>query len=92
MNIDPGSGARRARFAKTIERMRRDAGLSLDELAERSEIPAPELMAILGGDIEARVDTIYLLAGALGIDPAELFEGVAWVPGPKGGGHYEVDG
>jgi transcriptional regulator with XRE-family HTH domain len=87
---DPGQRARRERFAKNIDRLRRRAGLSLDELAQRSEIGPSELAAILGGDIEAQFDTIYLLAGALRVDPADLFEGVTWVPGP-GGGHYEVE-
>jgi transcriptional regulator with XRE-family HTH domain len=88
---DSRAAARRARFAKTVDRMRRRAGISEDELAERSQIGRAELAEILGGEIEARVDTIYLLAGALKVDPGDLLEGVTWVPGPRGGGRYEVE-
>jgi transcriptional regulator with XRE-family HTH domain len=77
---DSGQGARRAQFAKTVDRLRRRAGLSVEELAERSEIDRAELDAILDGEVEARVDTIYLLAGALRADPGDLFDGVTWVP------------
>ncbi len=33
------------------------------------------------GERLARADTIVKLAGALEVDPAELFEGIKWTPG-----------
>jgi transcriptional regulator with XRE-family HTH domain len=53
--------------------LRRRAGLSLEELADRSEIERGELDAILDGTVEARFDTISRLAGALRVDPGDLF-------------------
>jgi transcriptional regulator with XRE-family HTH domain len=84
---DEGQRRRRARFASNVERLRRRAGISLDDLAGRSQVDREELDALLRGDLEARVDTIYLLAGALEVDPEGLFDGVTWVPGEG----YRVD-
>ena len=84
---DEGQRRRRSRFASNVERLRRRAGLSLDEVAERAQIDREELDVLLRGDAEARVDTIYLLAGALEVEPGALFEGVVWLPGEG----YRVD-
>jgi transcriptional regulator with XRE-family HTH domain len=84
---DDGQRRRRSRFAINVERLRRRAGLSPDEVAERAQIDREELDVLLRGDAEARVDTIYLLAGALEVEPGALFEGVTWVPGEG----YRVD-
>jgi transcriptional regulator with XRE-family HTH domain len=88
---DSSRAARRARFAANVERLREAAGLSVDELAMRSQLDA-DLDAILWGAIEARVETIYLLAGALSVSPGELLEGVEWIPGDEGEGEYRVSG
>jgi transcriptional regulator with XRE-family HTH domain len=81
----------RMRFATTVERLRRQHGYSLDRLAERSELGKEELEAILRGEAEADVETIYRLAGALDCSPGDLYEGVAWVPDGEGGGEYRID-
>jgi transcriptional regulator with XRE-family HTH domain len=78
---DEGQRSRRSRFASNVERLRRRAGLSLDEVAARAQIDREELDALLRGEAEARVDTIYLLAGALEVEPGAFFDGVTWVPG-----------
>jgi transcriptional regulator with XRE-family HTH domain len=82
----------RERFAANIERLRRRDGLSVEGLAARSQIDPHELRRILRGDEEADYGTIVLLAGALGVEPGELFEGIAWIrPGRDGGGGFKVD-
>jgi transcriptional regulator with XRE-family HTH domain len=81
----------RERFIANVESMRQSRGLSLDALAERSEIGHEELARILGGETEASAETVYLLAGALGADPGELFSGIAWVPPADGGSGYVID-
>lgn len=81
----------RIRFAANVERLRTHRGYSLDQLAERSQIEREEIEAILRGEEEAHVDTIYRLAGALGVSPGELYDGVTWRPDGEGGGEYRID-
>jgi hypothetical protein len=38
----------------------------------------------------ARADTIAKLAGALGIDPGELFDGIVWETGSVSVGRFEL--
>jgi transcriptional regulator with XRE-family HTH domain len=82
----------RMRFAANVERLREQRGYSLDQLAERSRLEKEEIEAILSGEEEARIDSIYLLAGSLGVSPGELYEGVAWIPDGEGGGEFRIDG
>ena len=79
------------RFAVNVERLRRQRGYSTERLAERSRLGTEELEAILRGEAEADVDSIYRLAGSLGCSPGELYEGVAWVPDGEGGGEYRIE-
>jgi transcriptional regulator with XRE-family HTH domain len=81
----------RMRFAANVERLRRQRGYSLDQLAARSQMEKEEIEAILRGEVEARVDSIYLLAGSLDVSPGKLYEGVAWIPDGEGGGEFRVD-
>ena len=66
----------RSRFGANVEEIRRRRGLSLDALAERSQIQRDELARILSGEVEAHASTIYMLAGALDSTPDDLFSGV----------------
>jgi transcriptional regulator with XRE-family HTH domain len=66
----------RERFAANIERLRRRDGLSVEELAARSDLDEAELREILGAEREAAYGTIAALAGALGVEAGELFEGI----------------
>ena len=81
----------RMRFAANVERLRGQLGLSLDQLAERSQMGKEDLEAILRGEEEAHVDSIYLLAGSLDVSPGALYDGVTWVPDGAGGGEYRID-
>ncbi|HVX33540.1 MAG TPA: helix-turn-helix transcriptional regulator [Solirubrobacterales bacterium] len=81
----------RMRFVANVERRREELGCSREELAERAGVEGARLEAILRGDAEAHVDSVYRLAGALGVSPGTLYEGVAWVPDGDGGGEYRVD-
>jgi transcriptional regulator with XRE-family HTH domain len=81
----------RMRFAANVERLRRQRGYSLDQLAERSQMGKTELEAILRGETEAHVDSVYRLAGSLQVSPGKLYEGVAWIPDGEGGGEYRID-
>lgn len=80
----------RAHLAKTVEGLARQQGLSLDDLAARSKVDGETIHRVLQGEVEADLDLIYRLAGALEIEPRRLFDGIAWVPG-ESGGRLEVD-
>jgi transcriptional regulator with XRE-family HTH domain len=65
--------------------------MSLEELAERSQLDREAIVRILRCETEARLETIYLLAGGLGVDPGKLFEGIAWIPDDEDGGRYAIE-
>lgn len=44
------------------------------------------------GERLPRVDTLVKLAGALGVTPCELLEGITWNPGNWSRGEFEVEG
>jgi transcriptional regulator with XRE-family HTH domain len=79
-------------FAERVARLQLDRGLSNRALATRAKLGLDELGQILRGDCQIQLDTIFLLAGALGVEPAELLEGIAWVPDEEeGGGEYRLE-
>lgn len=75
-------------FSEQVLRRQRDQGLSDKELAARAKLDPQELKEILGGEGEVPLDVIFLLAGALGVEPGKLLEGLAWTPDGEGGGEY----
>ena len=81
----------RRRFAANVVRLCRQRDYSAEQLAARSRIGSEELEAILRGEAEASAEAVYRLAGALGVTPGELHEGIAWIPDGDGGGEFRVD-
>jgi transcriptional regulator with XRE-family HTH domain len=80
-----------ARFGANVEDLRQRAGLSLDALAERSQLDRADLNGILNGESEASASTAYRLAGALGVDPGDLFSGMGWPPPADSGDGYAIE-
>jgi transcriptional regulator with XRE-family HTH domain len=79
-------------FAARVADLQRDRGLSNEELADLAKLDLGELGEILGAEGQVALDTIFLLAGALGVEPGDLLEGIAWVPErEEGGGGYVPD-
>jgi transcriptional regulator with XRE-family HTH domain len=85
-NRDP-----QARFGANVDDLRQRRGLSVEALAGRSELGQDELTGILSGGVEASANTVYLLAGALGVDPGDLFQGMSWTPPADSGSDYVID-
>jgi transcriptional regulator with XRE-family HTH domain len=79
------------RFGANVDDLRQRRGLSVDALAERSELDPEDLAKILSGETEARATTVYLLAGALDVDAADLFNGLSWSPPAEGGTGYAFE-
>jgi transcriptional regulator with XRE-family HTH domain len=80
-----------ARFGANVEGLRQRRGMSVEALAERSELARGNLTEILSGKAEASANTVYLLAGALGVAPGDLFQGMTWAPPADGGSGYLIN-
>lgn len=68
------------RFAANLRGLREVAGLSQEDLAFRSEIHRTQVSFIESGNRMPRLDTLVKLAGALGVTPNDLLDGIVWEP------------
>lgn len=69
------------RFGKNLHRARKAAGLSQEETAVRASLHRTEIGLLERGERLPRIDTAIKLASAVGVTPADLFEGIDWEPG-----------
>jgi transcriptional regulator with XRE-family HTH domain len=58
-----------------LRRLRREAGMTLQELADRCGLASSTLSKIENGQMSPTYDTLLRVAGGLGLDMAELFTG-----------------
>jgi len=56
------------------------AGLSQEDLAFRAGIHRTQVSLLEGGRRMPRVFTLVCLAGALGVTPNDLLDGIVWEP------------
>jgi transcriptional regulator with XRE-family HTH domain len=61
-----------ARFGRELRRVRRKRGMTQEALADRVGIGRTSIVNIEGGRQRIHLHTMIDLAGALGVDPAEL--------------------
>jgi transcriptional regulator with XRE-family HTH domain len=80
------------RFGENLRRIRRREGLSQDELAVRASLHRTEIGKLENSERVCRVDTLIQLAGAMAVPPAELLDGIFWVPGSAKGGQFSFQG
>lgn len=78
-----------ARFGDNLVRVRKQSGLSQDEVALRASVHRTEISQIERGLRIPRVDTLVKLSGSLEVDPSELLNGIAWAPGRAVIGRFE---
>ncbi|HEX9966589.1 MAG TPA: helix-turn-helix transcriptional regulator [Solirubrobacterales bacterium] len=69
------------RFGANLAKARERAGVSQEELGIRASLHRTQVGSLERGDHLARIDTLAKLAGALGVPPGELLDGIAWRPG-----------
>lgn len=69
------------RFGRNLTRIRKEAGLSQEQVAFLAELHRTEVGMLERGARLARVDTLVKLAGALEVTPDELLAGVGWRAG-----------
>lgn len=70
----------RARLGSNIRKHRERLGISQHEVAFRAETHYTLISPLELGQKLPRIDTFIRLAGALGVTPDELIEGIAWLP------------
>lgn len=76
----------RRRFAENLVLARNRAGLSQVAVAERSGLHVTQIGLLERRLRLPRLDTIAKLAGALGIAPCDLLDGMSWRPPSRTGG------
>ena len=64
----------------TCARRVKRQGISQEELGFRCELHRTEISLLERGGREPRLGTIVKLAGALDTTPAELCDGIGWLP------------
>jgi transcriptional regulator with XRE-family HTH domain len=79
-------------FGTNLRRARKKADLSQEELAWGASVHRTEISQLERGLRNARIDTVVKLAGTIGVDPGELFEGIAWTPGGVRYGSFKPAG
>lgn len=78
------------RFGENLARHREAAGLSQEEVGFRASVHRTEISGLERGLRVPRIDTVAKLAGALGVKPAGLLEGIAWTPATLQPGSFEL--
>ncbi len=68
-------------FGDNLARIRKRADMSQEEVGYRASVHRTEVSQLERGLRVARVDTVAKLAGALEVEPGELFAGISWSPG-----------
>lgn len=76
MSINPIA----ARFSERLLITRRRAGLSQEELGYLSNLHRTEVGHLERGHRDPKVSTLIKLAGALGVTPNDLLDGIEWKP------------
>jgi transcriptional regulator with XRE-family HTH domain len=79
-------------FASNVQRAMAEQELTMIEVADRAELSLNHLNLILRGRRTVQLDTLIKLAGALGVPPEQLLEGVEWVSDGRGGGEFRAKG
>lgn len=78
------------RFATNVRRLREAAGISPEELAFRAAIHRTQITLIETGRRLPRFETLVKLAGALGVTPNDLADGIIWEPFEQLSGGFAV--
>ncbi len=71
-------------YGRNLRRIRRERGFSQEALAFRAEVHRTEVSLLERGKRDPGVNMTLRLAGALGVDPADLLAGAAFVPSEGG--------
>ena len=78
-------------FGPNLRHWRNKRGYSQERLAQRADLHRTEIGLLERGEREPKLGIITKLAGALGVSPNVLFEGLAFVPSETEQGHFTYD-
>lgn len=78
------------RLGANIAATRRGVGLSQEEVGRRASLHRTEVGLLERGERTPRIDTVVRLAGALGVTVDHLLDGIAWEPGERTPGRFNV--
>jgi transcriptional regulator with XRE-family HTH domain len=78
-------------FITNLKRLREKSGLSQENLSLRASLTRTHVGLIENRERLPEIDTIHRLAGALGVEPGELFRGFYWRPDQSSGGGQVTD-
>lgn len=76
-------------FGENVRCCRKQAGLSQEAAGLRADLHRTEVGLLERGERTPRIDTAVKLAGALGVAPGDLLDGIAWQPGRFERGRFE---
>lgn len=76
------------KFGQNLARVRKQADLSQEQLAELASLHRTEIGMLERGVRLARIDTLVKLMGALEATPEELLEGISWHPEERRPGRF----
>jgi transcriptional regulator with XRE-family HTH domain len=79
-------------FGANLVRLRKRAGISQEELGFRSDLHRTEVGMLERGIRLPRIDTLLKVAGALGLEPGDLLDGLSWTPGLPRTGSFQAGG
>jgi transcriptional regulator with XRE-family HTH domain len=80
-----------ARVAKNLIRMRESAGFDRATLEDRAILDEGRVARLEAAEDLPDHNEIWKIAGALGVDPGKIYEGITWMPPVDGGPGFEVD-
>lgn len=69
------------RFGVNLERYRREAGLTQEEVSHMAGLHRTEISQLERGGRTPRIDTLVKLAATVKARPEDLLEGIEWTPG-----------
>ncbi|MCH4551994.1 helix-turn-helix domain-containing protein [Aestuariibaculum lutulentum] len=61
-------------FGKNLRKLRKEAGLSQENLANDADIPLSQIGRIERGEVNTTISTVHVLAEALKIEITDLFK------------------
>ena len=76
-------------FGENLAREREAAGLSQEEVGIRAAVHRTEVSQLERAQRTPRIDTLVKLAGALGVEPSALLDGITWTPATLWPGRFE---
>jgi transcriptional regulator with XRE-family HTH domain len=77
-------------FGLNLKRCRRRVRLSQEEVALRAGLHRTEIGFLENGKRSPRIDTLLKVAGAVEAAPADLLDGIEWLPGQDNDGRFSI--